>query len=378
MNNKTILFIVNVDWFFISHRLPIALEAIKAGYEVHLACCFTGREKELVKLGLNTHTINFSRGGSSLTNELKTLLSIRAVIKNVQPEIVHAITIKPVLYAGLIIHTLSKKPAFVAAISGLGYVFSAHTYRAKLIKILVSNLYRFALSHKNKIIIFQNNSDQKILTRVAKIGITQQKMIRGSGVDLNIYDFSKEPNNSTIKVVMASRLLKEKGVYEFVDAAKLLRSKNISAEFILVGAPDSENHSSVLKCEVDDWHKSGVITALGHRTDINKIFESCHIVTLPSYYGEGVPKVLIEAAACGRPIVTTDNPGCRDAVIAPETGLLIAEKSSEALAEALLKLINNKEMRVKMGSKGRELALKEFDLQSVIKKHLSIYTVLLN
>lgn len=375
---KKILFIINVDWFFVSHRLPIALEAIKQGYEVHLACCFTDKKSELVELGIHVHDIDFSRSGSGLNNELKTLWKIRSVIKNVQPDIVHAITIKPVIYVGLIIRTLTKKPAFVAAISGLGYVFSVHTYRAKLIKLLVSKLYRFALSHKNKIIIFQNDSDERILTKVAKIVPTQKKLIKGSGADLDFYTFTKEASASTIKVVMASRLLKEKGVYEFVNAAKLLRKKNVPAEFILVGSPDGENPNSVLKREVDHWHKTGVIKALGHRYDIDKIFVNCHIVVLPSYYGEGVPKVLIEAAACGRPIVTTDNPGCRDAVIPFETGLLVPVKNSQALAEAILKLITHKQMREEMGLSARKLAEQEFDIKSVIKKHLSIYTALLN
>jgi len=374
---KKILFVVNVDWFFVSHRLPIAVEAIKSGYEIHIACCFTDKKNQLIELGINVHEIDFSRSGNGLINELKTLVKLKKVIKNVNPDLVHAITIKPVIYSGLVIRTLKNKPALVAAISGLGYVFSAHTYRAKLTKMLVSVLYRFALSHRIKAIIFQNKSDESILTDVAKLIPQQKTLIRGSGADLNQYSFKEEPDCSTIRISMACRLLKEKGVYEFIDAAKILRDKGINVDFQLIGSPDPENPNSVLDSEVQHWHKSGVINALGNRDDVHQIFADSHIVTLPSYYGEGVPKVLIEAAACGRPIVTTDNPGCRDAVIPSETGLLIPVRDAPALAGAIQQLVENKAIRIKMGAKARLFAEQEFDVRSVVDKHLNIYSDLL-
>jgi glycosyltransferase involved in cell wall biosynthesis len=374
---KKILFIVNVDWFFVSHRLPIALKAIDEGYEVHLACSFTDKKQELTDYGIHTHDIKFSRSGNGLLNELNTLISIRVLVKKIQPDLVHSITIKPVIYSGIVIRSLIKKPAFVAAISGLGYVFSADNLRAKFTKLLVSFLYRFALSHRNKIIIFQNNSDENILTDVAKINIEQKVLIRGSGADLERYSFYNDPDCSTIKVVMACRLLKEKGVYEFVDAAKLLRQKGVDVEFILIGSPDPDNPNSVSASEIENWHNTGVINALGHRNDIHQIFAESHIVTLPSYYGEGVPKVLIEAAACGRPIVTTDNPGCRDAVLSSITGLLVPIRNAKALAEAIQSLVEDKALRITMGSKARAFAEQEFDVKSVVNKHMDIYSSLL-
>lgn len=375
---KKILFVVNVDWFFVSHRLPIAVEAIKKGYEVHLACSFTDKKSQLIELGIYVHEVGFSRSGNGLINEFRTLIKLGNIIRYIRPSIVHAITIKPVIYTGLVIRSLRKKPAFIAAISGLGYVFSAHTLRAKITKFLVSKLYRFALSHRIKTIIFQNESDESILTEIAQLKKVDKVLIRGSGADLNKYSFNEEPKCSTVRIVMACRLLKEKGVYEFVEAAKLLSKKGLDIEFILVGSSDPENPNSVLKSEVEHWHNSGVVNALGHREDLHQIFADSHIVTLPSYYGEGVPKVLIEAAACGRAIVTTDNPGCRDAVIPSETGLLIPIKNAEALAGAIQQLAENKAVRIKMGAKARLFAEQEFDVQSVVKKHIDIYQELLN
>jgi glycosyltransferase involved in cell wall biosynthesis len=370
---KKILFVVNVDWFFISHRLPIAVEAIKNGYEVHLACDTTRNNHDLIELGVIIHEVKFSRSGSGLFSELSTLFFLRSIIKFIRPDIIHAITIKPVIYSGLIVRTLTSKPSFVAAISGLGYVFSAKSPRVKATRILVSLLYRIALNHEHKLVIFQNQSDNAILSAVANIHSTQKILIRGSGVDLNRYSYKSEPEGSIVKVVMASRLLKEKGVYEFVAAARLLLKKGLPVQFILVGSSDPDNPNSVSKVEIQSWHESGLITALGHRDDVHNIFSNSHIVTLPSYYGEGVPKVLIEAAACGRAIVTTTNPGCCDAVIPDETGLLVPAQDPQALADAIELLASNKNMRVSMGKSGRLFAENEFDVKSVVSKHLEIY-----
>jgi glycosyltransferase involved in cell wall biosynthesis len=375
---KKILFVVNVDWFFVSHRLPIAVEAIKNGYEVHLACSFTDKKEELIEMGINVHEVAFSRSGNSILNEVKTLVKLNKIIKSIAPDLLHAITIKAVIYSGLVLRTLKTKPALVVAISGLGYVFSADTNRAKLLKLLVTVLYRFALSHRVKMIIFQNQSDEAILTKAAKLSPLQKVLIRGSGADLEQYSFKKELDCSPIRVAMACRLLREKGVYEFIAAAKLLHDKGVDVDFQLIGAVDPENPNSVLDSEVQYWKQSGIVNLLGHRDDVHRIFAESHIVTLPSYYGEGVPKVLIEASACGRPIVTTDNPGCRDAIIAGETGLLVPVRNAEALAKAIQQLAENKIMRINMGTKARLFAEQEFDVRSVVNKHLDIYSSLLS
>jgi glycosyltransferase involved in cell wall biosynthesis len=378
MNNKKLVFVVNVDWFFISHRLPIALKAISEGYEVHLICKDTGKSKELSELGLHVHNIPFSRSGGKLSNEIHSLLGLRRLFKNINPNIIHAVTIKPVIYSGLSLHFLKKKPNFVAAISGLGYVFSANSFRAKLTKLLVSILYKFAFYHKSKVVIFQNTTDEKILSSVTNLSENEKVLIKGSGADLGIYKYCKEPDSSSIKIAMACRLLKEKGVYEYVEAAKIVHSKLDNVEFLLAGTPDEENPNSISQAELDEWNNNGIIKSLGHCKNISKIFSDSHIITMPSFYGEGVPKVLIEAAACGRPIVTTDNPGCRDSIIPDVTGKLVPIKDSLSLAEALIKLIKNPTLRVTMGKKAREYAEREFDEKSVVQKHMNIYSKLLS
>ena len=374
---KKILFIINVDWFFVSHRLPIALEAIKLGYDVHLACTFIDDRSNLEKLGITCHDINFSRNGGSVFSELLSIIKLRKIIINVRPDLVHSVTIKPVIYAGMAMSFIPKSPSFVAAISGLGYVFSASSFRAKLTKLCVSFLYKISLHKNNKIVVFQNISDETVLSKIVKLTEKNKVLIKGSGADLSIYKFSSPPPAKKIIISMACRLLKEKGVYQFVEAARIIRNKKLNTEFQLIGEVDLGNPNSVSQVEINSWVNEGVISALGHRDDIPDLFEKSHIVTLPSYYGEGVPKVLIEAASCGRPIVTTDNPGCRDAVIVGETGLLVPIKDSLSLSQALETLIKDENMRNKMGDLARKYAISEFDINQVVTKHIEIYESLM-
>lgn len=375
--NNHVLFLVNVDWFFISHRLPIAKKALDNGYQVSIACKFTEHKSELSEMGFNVIDIPFNRSGGGIKSEINTIRSIKRIIKVVNPNLIHAITIKPVLYTGLALKAVKKDIPFVAAISGLGYVFTASTLRAKLTKFIASTFYKIALSQKNKTVIFQNTSDEAILTRVSKLNSSDKSLIKGSGADLSVYDFKSENIIQEPKIVMACRLLKEKGVYQYIEAARIVKAIYPNVEFLLVGTPDVENPNTVKQTEIDQWVSEGIINYLGHRNDIPDVFSNCNIVCLPSFYGEGVPKVLIEAASCGRAIVTTDNPGCRDAVIEGETGLTVPVRNSKKLAEALIQLIGNAQLRLSMGQKARKFAEQEFDVNSVVEKHLEIYSSLI-
>ena len=374
---KTLLLVVNVDWFFKSHRLPIAVEAIKQGYDVHLACLDTGLFAELTKLGITCHNIPFSRSGVNPLNEFKCMWVLARLIKRLKPSLVHTVTIKPGLYTGLV-SKFVKIPAIVFAISGLGLVFSSKSQRVK--RRLVELLYRAAFSHKNKKIIFQNPVDRETLLRVLKTPLDVAEMIKGSGVDLNEFNYV-EPPTGAVKVVMAARLLKDKGVYDFVHAARLYSDSHAKmevgfetkVEFVLVGGPDLENPTSVTPAEFESWQQSNFITVLGSRSDVSDIFQNSHVVVLPSYYGEGLPKVLIEAAACGRAVITTNNPGCIEAVIPNETALIIEPKDSSALLGAICDLALNESKRKQMGIKGREFALNTFDVKAVVQRHLDIY-----
>lgn len=372
---STLLFVVNSPDFFISHRLPLALAAREAGFNVHVATGPGGGAKQIEDQGLAHHVIPLSRSGRNPFAELRSLWSIFRLMRAIKPNLVHLVTIKPVLYGGLMAR-IARVPAVVVAISGLGSIFVSHDRRSVWLREAIKRVYRLALGHPNIRVIFQNSDDRSVLVDVGAINNNQTELIKGSGVELSEYPVIPEPMDEPV-ITFASRLLKDKGVTEFVDAARILLAKNIRAKFWLVGSPDPGNPTSVTEEQIAEWRQEGIVDPMGFRTDIADLFVKSNVVVLPSYYGEGLPKVLIEAAACARSVVTTDHPGCRDAIEAGKTGLLVPVRDATALADAIQSLINDSIGRQKMGAAGRALAEREFAIGKVVETHLRIYQELL-
>lgn len=373
---KRLLFVVNVDWFFVSHRLPIALEAVRAGYEVHVATVLTDKRAELEASGLTVHPLDFERGDATLTSVWRTLGQLYRVFRLVHPDLVHLVTIKPVLLGGIAAR-LARVPAVVAAVSGLGYVFIARGIKARFQRWIVTVLYRLALAHDSVKVIFQNADDRDGVIRAARLPIEQTHVIRGSGVNLDCYRVVPPPAGPPV-VVLAARLLADKGVREFVDAARILRRSSAAsrlARFVLVGAIDPANPASLTREELSAWSDEGVVEVWGFRSDMAQVLSEASIVVLPSYR-EGLPKVLIEAAACARAVVTTDVPGCRDAIEPGVTGLLVPVRDPRALARAIEQLIEDPHRCKAMGAAGRSLAERAFDVRQVVAAHLIIYEAL--
>ncbi len=369
---KKILFIANVDWFYCSHRLNIGLEAIKDDYEVHLAAKFTGCEDKLIPLGFNLHPIVIDRG-SNLIKTAKSFFQIFYLIKKINPDIVHSITIKPIIIGGFVAKFFTNL-AFVASVSGLGYLFISSDLKALLIKFFAKFLYKLAFSKKKLKVIFQNKEDLKTISKICNLNFKNISLIRGSGVDLEFFKpTTKQPDENII--LFASRLLKSKGLIEFIESAKIMKSKNFT--FMVAGKLDKENPDCISIEQINHWERSGIIKYCGYIENMRDLICDSKIVVLPSYYGEGLPKILIEAAACGKPIVTTDHQGCRDAIIPNITGLLIPIRDSRALTSALIKLLNSPDLCKKMGFAARDFAKKNFDIKSVNAKHLSIYSELI-
>jgi glycosyltransferase involved in cell wall biosynthesis len=374
--SRTLMFVVNVDWFFLSHRLPIALEAMRQGYQVHIATGLTDKQGELERHGLVVHPLALDRSSAGLGNAWRTMVQLWQIFRAVRPDVVHLVTIKPVLLGGLVAR-LAGVPAVVAAVSGLGFVFVAKGVKASARRWLVGGLYRLALGHYNLKVIFQNPDDQTSLVRLAHLPDRKVAMIRGAGVDLTQHCVMPIPPGMPV-VVLAARLLADKGVLEFVQAARLLRHRGCNARFVLVGTVDTANPTSLSDAEVSAWVQYGVVEWWGHRADMPHVLAAARVVVLPSYYGEGLPKVLIEAAACGRVVVTTDHPGCRDAIDPGVTGILVPVRNSMALADAMETLINDPVRCKVMGDAGRALAEKAFDVRQVVAEHLQIYQGLID
>jgi glycosyltransferase involved in cell wall biosynthesis len=365
-----LLFVCNTLEFFISHRLALAIAARHAGYLVHVATGYASSDNQLTRLGFEHHFLNLSRGGLNPISEFRSLVSFYKLIRKIRPNLVYLVTVKPVLYGGLVAR-FSRVPAVVYAISGLGTLFIKTSGRNYWIYSVIKLLFPLALRHPNSRIIFQNQDDASELSRIGALRRRQPVLIKGSGISVSEYPVRKEPDGVPV-ITFAGRILEDKGIREFIESARILIKRDVAARFWVAGSIDLDSRSSISKEALRLWRQEGLIEFLGYRSDIAEVLALSNIVALPSYR-EGFPRVLMEAAACGRAIVTTDVPGCRTAIIPNETGLLVPLGDSEKLADALQWLIEHPERRMQMGLAGRRLAEREFYVEDVIKAHTSIY-----
>ncbi len=364
-----LLFIVNDAAFFVSHRMPIALAAQSAGYEVYVAAPHGPGTGEIETSSITYLPLSLVRASTNPLRELVGIAAMRKIIAHVKPDVMHLITMKPVIYGGIAARTLGV-PLTVAAISGLGFTFIAQGTRASLLRQGLFAAFRLALGNRRTRVIFQNSDDRDLFLAHGLVDKTQVRMIAGSGTNLSAFTPEVEPEGP-LCILLPARMLWDKGVKEFVEAAQILRKQGHEFRFVLSGNTD-ENPAAVPQATLDGWHKDGVVEWLPHTKQIGERLAACHIVVLPSYR-EGFPKSLIDAAAAGRPVVTTDVPGCRDAIISGETGLLIPARDSQSLAKAILTL-TNPVLRLKMGKAGRALAEARYSIEGVITKHLDIYS----
>jgi glycosyltransferase involved in cell wall biosynthesis len=303
-------------------------------------------------------------------------LDLFRLFRRLRPDLVHLVTPKPVLYGGIAAR-FAGIDAVVAAVSGLGHVFSSDGGVAHLARPIVTTLYRFALEREHVRVIFQNPDDRAMFVRIGAVTQERAVTIRGSGVDLAAFRPAPEPGGTPV-VTFAARLLKPKGVHEFVEAARRLRARGVAARFLLAGEIDPDNPTSVTREEIEQWRVGGLIEVLGQRRDIANVFAASSLVVLPSYYAEGLPKVLVDAAACGRPIITTDWPGCRDAIEPGVTGLLVPPRDPGALADAIADLLADRARRQRMGVAARALAEREYSIHGITGAHLNVYAELLD
>jgi glycosyltransferase involved in cell wall biosynthesis len=363
-----LLIVVNDLPFFISHRLPIAVAACGAGYRVVVAAPAHADSEKLTAYGIEFAGISMPRKRGSLSGELGAIRSLWRLLAEQEPDVAHLITAKPIIFGGIACR-LRGIPA-VAAISGLGHVFLLQSRKAHIARKLLLLGYRLALKHRRALTIFQNRHN---LETFQAAGIIERRfvMIRGSGADLEQFDPSPS-TNETPAVILPARMLWTKGVREFVEAARILRSRGYKATFLLCGNNDPGNPANIEQSQLSSWNSEGIVQWVGYRADIAAVLRQADIVALPSYL-EGLPKTLIDAAAAGRPCVTCDVPGCRDAIEPGVTGLLCEPRHAEHLADTIAVLLDDRQMREEMGRRARELAEREFDIRQVISKHLDCY-----
>ncbi len=373
IKNKTILFVVNSDWFFLSHRLPIALKALEEGYQVYLATEISTKRKEIEKYGINLIRIDFHKSSTSLFHNLSLFIKLLKIFNSIKPDLIHLVTIKPILIGGIAAKFLKKSTKLVISISGLGFIFIDKGLKALIRKKIIILFYKLVFMHRNFKVIFQNNTDLKDICTFTNLSKEKTILIQGSGVNLKKYKFSKIKEAKPI-ILFPARLLSSKGIYEFIESAKIL--KNLG-RFVIVGKHDLEARKCIKLNELDFLKDQGIIEYWGESFDMPKIYKLSSIVVLPSYR-EGMPKSLLEAAACGRPIVTTNVAGCRDAIIDGVTGILVPAQDIYSLTKGIKKLIKDPELIKSMGIEGRKLAEKKFDINEVVNAHLQMYEELLS
>jgi glycosyltransferase involved in cell wall biosynthesis len=364
-----VVVVVNVDWFFLSHRVPVAEAARAAGYEVTVAAEDTGRAAEIRGLGFFYEALPLSRTGTAPVREAAALLSLVRLYRRLQPDLVHHVTVKPVLYGSLAAR-LAGGPAVVNAITGFGYTMSDEARRGVLGRC-VHALYRTALRTAGSRTIFQNPEDMAAFCQAGLVAPDRAVLIRGSGVDPAAFTVLPEPEGRPV-VLLPARMLWEKGVAEFVEAARTLRARGSRARFVLAGRAD-QNPTAVPEARLRQWVAEGVVEWWGHRTDIPQVMAGASIVVLPTFYKEGLPKALLEGAAAGRPLVATDVPGCREIVRHGETGLLVPPRDAPALANALERLLADAALRRDLGAAGRCLVEAEFTATRVAEATMAVY-----
>lgn len=371
---KKLCILTNTDWYFMLHRKDIALEAKRKGWNVTVLSPDTGYQDEIKNLGLKPKPITMTRAGLNIFEELKTVWHLYRCYRKERPDVVHHVGMKAILW-GTLAAKLAGVPGVVNAVNGLGEFFSGGMNR--LLVITMIRVQRWLLRRDGVRVIFQNHDDKKFYTDNKIIEESQVRYIKGSGVSLTKYPFSPEREEGKIIVMLTARMIVDKGIFTLTQAAEKLR-KNYEdkVEFWLVGGTD--NHPrAITEEQLKSVCDGSYIKWLGYQTDLVTLFKQCHIVALPSYYMEGLPKVLIEANAIGRPIITTDWRGCRDAVDDEVNGFLIPIKNPDALADKLQHLFDHPALRINMGKNAREKAEREFDINIVVQKHIDIYEELL-
>jgi len=362
---KIVLF-ANTDWYLFNYRLPLARALRDLGHEVVLLSPPGRYVTRLEGEGFRWQSFPLEGKGTNPLAEIAVVARLARVLGSEKPDVLHNFTIKPMIYGSLVARMTGIRRV-VNAVEGLGFVFSGGQ---AALRAVVTFLYRIGL--RGTTVVFHNSDDREVFLKRHLIGEENAELIPSVGVDMDVFRAGPEPERDPV-VMLTGRLLRSKGVPEFVEAAKRLRQNGVRARFVLVGGPFLDNPESVTAEEISDWEKSGWIEYWGWHDDMADVYPKAAVVCLPTAYKEGLPRSLLEAGACGRPVVATDIPGCRAIVRHGENGLLVEPHNVDALVEALKTLLNDRALRQTMGLRGREIVGREFSVETIIARTLRLY-----
>lgn len=372
-----IIFFANTDWYLYNFRRALASAVRNAGHEVILVSPHGPYGEKLEDLGFRWIPAPMERRSLNPLRELAVINWLRKLIHAENVDLVHGFTIKSAVYGALAARIAGNR-ARVSAVAGLGYVFTSRDRRARLLRPIVRSAMRFAMDGKRAHLILQNPDDVALFEKAGIADPSRISLIRGSGVDCSRFSqCAVRAPDEPLRILLAARLLWDKGLAEYARASRILKAEGRSIRFLLAGSPDPGNPAAVPESTVKRWVDEGLIEWLGHVDDMTSLLASIHAMALPTAYGEGVPRSLIEAAACGLALVTTDAPGCREVVTNEVDGLLVPLRNAEALAAAIARLDDDPQWAAKMGQAAKAKALREFDERIVIERTLAVYDELL-
>ncbi len=371
-----VLYLVTEDWYFWSHRLALARAAKRRGHEVVVVTSVNKHGEMIKKEGFKLVPWTLDRSGNNPLRELGSVWELVCVYRRHRPDVAHHVALKPVLY-GAVASAVAKTPVTVNALAGLGHIFVAKGVRAFVVRKILTAVLRLAMRRKKSGAIFQNPDDINRFVDAGVVHPSKVSLIKGSGVDTGVFaPPTTEPSGVPI-VLLHSRMLKTKGVYDFLEAAKLLKSR-IQVRMVLAGAPDPHNPASVNLATLEKWNREGYVEYWGQKENMPEIIRRSSVVVLPSLYGEGVPRSLIEAASAARPLVAYDIAGCREIVRDRVNGFLAPAGDVKALAGHIKKLLVDDDLRARMGAAGRKIVEDEFCVERVVGETLDLYGKLMS
>ena len=362
---KKIIYFISEDWVFLNHRFDLAKKIISSGFKLSLITKVSNYKKEIEEKKINVINLKTERGSLNIRKSLKDIYKIFKIYKKLKPDIVHHFGIRQIVHGNIAARLAGIKKSY-NSITGLGSVFISGNI---ILKFFILTVLKISLLFKKSYILVQNKHDLDFVKK--KLPNKDNILLPASGVDTNKFLQTKEPKGNVI-FLFASRIIKDKGIIELIEATKQLKSQKKKFELYIAGSPDFQNKSTISHVQLKTWESLGYIRYLGLVKDMEQLYKKVHVGILPSYR-EGLPKSLLEAASSGKPIITTDVPGCNEIVKNEFNGLIVPPKDSNELMKAMKKLILNKKLRISMGNKGRELIKKNFSNSKATKDIINLY-----
>jgi glycosyltransferase involved in cell wall biosynthesis len=366
---KKILFIVSEDWYFVSHRLHLAIVAIDNGYEVGLLSRLSTHQDLINSFGIKTYDWPMERSSKNPFKELVSIYHVVKILQSFRPNLVHAVSIKPVIYS-ILSKLFYRMDGLILALAGLGFVFRSKKTSAKIIRLFITPIFRLMLINNNIRLVLQNKDDAKLLMNL-KIANNKIRIIRGAGVSTKDF-FPNHESHLVPLVILPARMLWNKGVQDFVNCAKKFNTNEVKVRFALIGDPDLHNPESIAEAQLNEWVEQGFVEWWGRQDRMIKVYHMADIVCFPSYH-EGLPKALLESASCEIPIVAYDVSGCREIVKDKVNGYLIPFKDENGLYDAVMKLLNNRSLSRQMGRNGREIVIENFTDSRIALETLKVW-----